>query len=94
METSATPIQITLDELKARYLWNSLTAEERKGIQESWNDDGLIVLTLPPSFHWVPVEQAAPSLYTYRHIAINGVKRIQLKYDSCKTIVEVTVLKP
>ncbi len=93
MECGAPPlIQITVDATKANELIKSLTAEEQKGITSSVTPEG-VQLTLPPSFHWDPaVQQAAPSLYTYRFISGQKGSTIQLKYNSKKEIVEVSVL--
>jgi hypothetical protein len=89
------PIKIVLSGTLACDLMRSLTAEEREGITENRTLEG-VQLTLPQGFEWVPVAQAAPSLYTYAFISASpkGPKRIQLKYDGSDTIVEVIVLKP
>jgi hypothetical protein len=95
MEVSPKPETLVLTEVLANYLLASLTAEEREGIQSSVNTDGLTVLTLPPSYNWVPVRQASPSLYRHAFLASvpDGPKRIHLTYNG-KEIVEVNVLKP
>ena len=95
-EVSPSLIQLTMDESQANYLLASLTAEEREGIQYTVNSDGLTVLTLPPRFHWVPVEQAAPSLFRRLHLETvpNGGPRIQLVYNLDGGIQEVNILNP
>ncbi len=95
MEFGAPPlIQLTMDELLANYLLASLTPEEQEGIQSTVNSDGLTVLTLPPRFHWVPVEQAVSGYYRHAFLAseANGPKRIHLVFNK-KEIIEVKVLK-
>jgi hypothetical protein len=91
-EVSPSLIQLTMDESQANYLLASLTAEEREGITSSVTPEG-VQLTLPPSFSWDPaVQQAAPSLYTYRFISGQKGSKIQLKYNAKKKSVEVSVL--
>ena len=93
MDVSPSLIQLTMDGLLANYLLASLTAEEREGI-ESTVKDKLTVLTLPPRFHWVPVEQAVSGYYRHAFLAseANGPKRIHLAFNK-QEIVEVKVLK-
>jgi hypothetical protein len=93
MEVSPSPIQLTLDEIKAAYLMASLTHREKAGIQSTVNQDRMTVLTLPANFNWVPVQQASPGLYRHAFLAseANGPKRIHLTYYG-KEIKEVEVL--
>jgi hypothetical protein len=96
MECGAPPlIQLTLDEIKARYLMDTITPQERDGIESNVNSDGLTVLTLPAKFHWVPVSQAALGLFRRLHLATvpNGVPRIQVVFNAQNEIVEVNILK-
>ncbi len=96
LEHAPQPETLRLTELQANYLLASLTAEERKGIEEERTLEG-VRLTLPPSFHWVTVPPSpAPSLLKRGHLATvpNGAPRIQVVCDASDTIVEVTVLKP
>jgi hypothetical protein len=56
---------------------------------------GLIVLTLPPSFHWVTVSRSpASGLLRRAHLATvpNGDPRIQLVYNKKNELLEVNVL--
>ncbi len=94
MQVSPSPIQLTLDEIKAAHLMASLTDEEREGIQSTVQDK-LTVLQLPPSFSWVSVPPApGPSLFRRLHLAMvpNGAARIQVVFNAQNEIVEVNVL--
>ena len=92
MEVSPFPIQLTLDEIKASYFIKSLTPQEQEGITENRTLEG-VQLTLPPRFHWVPVEQAVSGYYRHAFLAseANGPKRIHLVFNK-QEIVEVNIL--
>ena len=97
-ETETPQITLEMDPVKAQYLFDNLTATELEGVnfEEMLEErkNGWVRFTLPSSYTWVIVSSAIPSIYTYRYIAINGVKRIQLVYNTKKKLEAVNVLKP